>query len=378
MTETTACPLDLSTLSDAVRRHVGGSGGPPVPPPLRMMAARGLAPIPPRDLVTAQFVLSFDGEPKIAAAAEKSLREIEPRLAAPVFGDTAVPSPVLGFLAQIHATNGLYARDLLLNPSTPTEVFEDVASICGEDTLELIANNQARLLEHPNIVRGIVQNPNTPRSTRDRVLDFLVRNGVVLEGVPFFEDALLRLGKKERLEAAQNIEIPLDMLDESMLTAEQRDALADGRRLVDEPEEEAGSERRPIEERLRNMTMPQLVASATKGNKQVRKFLLRHTNRLVAVAAVTSPMIQEPEIIEAANSKTTHQDAIAHIAKDKKNNWVKNYQVKLALVSNPKTPSPDAMRLLPLLNARDKKLLAKSHNVPAAVRNMANRLSKGR
>lgn len=363
-------PLDLATCSEAVRRHVEG------PPAIRMMAARGLAPMAaPRDVVITQFLLTFGTDEKIARAAEKSLRDIEPRMAKPVFEDSAVPPEVLGYLVQLHATQDAYAEPLLLNPSTPTEVFEPVAAVCSEPIAELIASNQARLLEHPSIVRGLAQNPSALKSTKDRVFDFLVRNGVVLEGVHQFEDALLRLGDKERLQAADKIEIPLDLIDESLLSPEQRAEMSDGRRLVDEASEDDAT-KRPLEERMRAMTMPQLVAFATKGNKQVRKLLVRHTNRVVALAAVTSPMVQEPEIIEAAKSKVTHQDAIAHIAKDKKNNWVKNYQVKLALVTNPKTPLQDATRLVPSLSPKDKKLIAKSHNVPGAVRNLAARLSK--
>ena len=82
------------------------------------------------------------------------------------------------------------------------------------------------------------------------------------------------------------------------------------------------------------------------------------------------------EIIAAANSRVVHADVIAHICRDKKNNWVRIYQVKLALTNNPKTPLPDAMKLVPTLNQRDMKILAKSRNVPAGVRNLATKMAK--
>jgi hypothetical protein len=376
MSDTSNCPIDLEAASEQVRRHAG----PKTPPALRMMAARGLAPMAPRDLVTAQFVLTFDADPKVAETAEASLQKLDARLANAVLSDAAVSPHVLGHLARALATHDAYVEKLLLNPSTPTEVFADVASVCSEPVAELVANNQARLLEAPDIVRGLAQNPHVLKSTRDRVVDFLVRNGIVLEGLHDFEDALLRLGADDRIEAASHVDIPPELLDERFLSEEEREALAKDRKLIDEDEE--GTDERdeldklPLEEKLRRLPVPSLVAYATKGNRQVRKALIRHTNRLVALAAVTSPMIQEPEIIEAVNSKVTHQDAIAHIAKDKKSNWVRNYQVKLGLVSNPKTPLPSAMKLVPLLNARDIKLLAKSKNVPMGIRNQATKLSR--
>ena len=122
------------------------------------------------------------------------------------------------------------------------------------------------------------------------------------------------------------------------------------------------------------MNAAQKVALATKGNRQARSALMRDTNRVVALAAITSPCVSEPEVLAAAQSRTVHQDVIMHICRDKKNNWIRIYQVKVALVTNPKAPLPEAMKLVPTLNARDLKTIAKSRNVPMGVRNLANNL----
>ena len=342
-----------------------------------MMAARGLAPMGPKDLVTAQFLLSFDADAKVSEAASKSLDGLDPRVANAVLSDASLSSHVLADLAARHASNDSFAEPLLLNPSTPTSVFQTVAASCSEPIAELIANNQARLLAAPEIVRSLVDNPNVLKSTSDRVVDFLVRNGAMVEGVREFEEALLRLGGDDRLAAAASVDIDRDLMDERLLTPEERAKLEEGRKLIDDEDaEEDPFDRLSLDEKLRRLPLPDLIAYATKGNKQVRKTLMRHTNRIVALAAATSPMVQEPEIIEATHSKVTHQDVVAHIAKDKKNNWVRNYQVKLGLVSNPKTPLPAAMRLVPLLNPRDVKQLSRSKNVPMGVRNLATNLSK--
>jgi hypothetical protein len=346
-----------------------------------MMAARGMEPMPPKDLVTTQFVLTFDADEKVRAAAEKSLTEIDARIANAVLADKTVNPHVLGYLAKRVASNDAYAEKILLNPATPSEAFVAVAEVCSEAICEIIANNQARVLETPEIARGLTRNGNALKSTIDRVIDFLVRSGIVLDGVPEFAEALLRLTGEERLKAADAVlgDLPLDLIDEQFLTEEQK-AQRGGRQMIEEEEEGEVTEqaRRTIEQKVRDLTTPQKVALATKGNKTVRSLFMRDTNRLVALAAVTSPAITESEVISTAQSRTVHTDVISHIAKDKKNNWVRNYQVKVALVNNPKTPLPEAMKLVPTLNPRDLKQVAKSKNVQAGVRNRATQLVKNK
>lgn len=367
-TEQTGCPIPEGDLGPNVAKNVGAKA----PAPLKMMTARGLAPLPPRDLVTAQFVLTFDADEKIAQSASNALANLDARIANAVLADQALNPHVLGFLAEALATNDAYAEKLLLNPKTPSPAFVRVAAVCSEAIAEIIANNQARILEVPEIARGLSQNPNALKSSIDRVIDFLVRNGVILEGLRQFEDALLRLNGDERRKAAEKVALPAHLIDEQFLTEEERRE----RRLIDDDEEAGDAEKESIHKALRDMSIAERVAAATKGKKSVRSECLRDTNRLVALAAITSPAISEQEVIAAAQSRTVHQDVIAHICRDKQNNWIRNYQVKYALVNNPKTPLPDAMRLVPSLNPRDLRMTAKSKNIPAGVRALAQKLVK--
>ena len=380
------CPLDLDQVGDAVRKHAG----PDAKKPMRLMAAKGLVPgLPPRDLVTAQFVLTFDADPVVSSTADDALQNL-PQALASVLSDVAAPPEVLGHLAELwahprgdtekgHDRQPAFIERILLNPSTPTEVFESVAAVCSPPTAELIANNQARLLGAPEIVRGLLKNPDVSEALKDRTVDFLLREAKFLEDVEAFHARYRALNGEDRLKAADKVPLDVTLIDERLLTPEQK-AKLESDRTMNTGDVEDGEEERTLtlDEQLRRMNLPQLIAAATKGNKQVRKLLLRHTNRMVALAAVTSPMIQEPEIIDAAQSKVTHQDAIGQIVRDKKNNWVRIYPVKKALVENPKTPLPDAMRLVPSLYPKDLKLIAKSRNVPAAVRNQAAKLARAK
>lgn len=372
---TAACPIRPETLSTAVQRSVGAQ----TPVPVRLMAARGMAPMPPKDLVTAQFVLTFDADEKVRQAAEKSLANLDERIANAVLSDTNVDKHVLGYLAVALATKDAFAEKLLLNPGTPSEAFVEVAKVASENICEIIANNQARLLEQPEIARSLSKNTHALRSTIDRVVDFLVRSSIVLEDLAEFEDALLRLTGEERLKAADAVELDADMIDEKFLTEEQKKQLeSQGRKLIDEESDDASEpseeEKQTVEQRMRNMNIGQLVALATKGKKEYRRYLLRHTNRIIALAAITSPATKENDVVAAAQSRMVAADVINYIANKK--DWVRMYAVKLALVQNPKTLLPTAMKLTTVLNKKDLKILAKSRNIPGGVKTLALKLSR--
>jgi len=66
----------LETLPPSVERAVG----PKAPAPMRMMAARGMAPLPPGDMATALYQLSFSDDEAVKSAAFKSAAELPERI----------------------------------------------------------------------------------------------------------------------------------------------------------------------------------------------------------------------------------------------------------------------------------------------------------
>ncbi len=365
-----ACPIPVERLSPGAKRAVTA------PPPARMMAARGLAPMPPKDLVTTQFVLTFDADAKIAETARGSLSNLDPRIANAVLPDTSLDPHVLGFLAEVLVARDADVERILLNPTSPDTAFMFAAEHGSEATCEVVANNQARVLRAPEIARHLTRNPKVLKSTIDRVIDFLVRNNIILDGVAEFDTALMRLSGAERVAAADLVEIPEEFLDSAYLGEDEDEA---HRQLISDEDELAGDEeddgkKQTIEQILRDMTTGQKVAFATKGNRSVRAILVRDSNRVVAIAAISAPTVTESEAVASAQSRTVHQDVIAYISRNK--DWMRNYQIKLAIAGNPKTPLPTAMKLIPTLMKKDLKQLGMSKNVPMGVRNLALRLSK--
>ena len=93
---------------------------------------------------------------------------------------------------------------------------------------------------------------------------------------------------------------------------------------------------------------------------------------LVQIAAIKSPKVTEFEAASYAGNQQLSDDVIRHIAS--KREWTKLYGTKYSLCRNPKTPIPDAMRLLPFLREKDLHRLAKSKGVQSAVVAQARKL----
>ena len=54
--------------------------------------------------------------------------------------------------------------------------------------------------------------------------------------------------------------------------------------------------------------------------------------------------------------------------------WTRNYQVKLALATNPKCPIPTSMKFLNFLQERDLRNIMKSKDVPSPIATHARRI----
>jgi hypothetical protein len=133
-------------------------------------------------------------------------------------------------------------------------------------------------------------------------------------------------------------------------------------------------EERPknLQARIQAMNVGERLKLALKGNRDARSILIHDANRLVQRFVLQNPRITEDELISVAKNRNAERELLEIIAK--KREWTANYQVRLALVTNPKTPMGLAIRFVTTLAARDLRLLAKSKNVPSAVNGLAKRL----
>jgi DNA-binding transcriptional regulator PaaX len=131
-------------------------------------------------------------------------------------------------------------------------------------------------------------------------------------------------------------------------------------------------ERSSIVAQVARLSVPGKVGLAVRGNREVRRILSRDGSSMVARAVMASPKLTEDDIISYAASSLTHEDVLRFIADSRQ--WAANRQVVNALVLNPRTPPPAAIRFLKSYQASELRALTQNRSLSPAVRQEARRL----
>lgn len=131
--------------------------------------------------------------------------------------------------------------------------------------------------------------------------------------------------------------------------------------IIDFQENYTDEQRQNLYQKILRMSTPEKVRLAILGNREARNLLIRDPVKMISMAVLRNPKVNENEILKYAQQKNISQDVILAIAKNQK--WMKSYQIKLAVVSNPKTPLSLAINFLAHLHEKDLKLLSRDKNV---------------
>jgi hypothetical protein len=370
----------LEKLPPAVEKVAGEKA----PAPLKLMAARGLAPLGPADLATAIYQLSLSSDEAVKQAALKSAIELPEKILGGALAE-ALDSRVIDFFARRVWQKPKLLEVILLNRGTSDPTYRHLATLAGENDLELIAKNEERLLRHPEIIAALYMNPKTRMSTVQRAIELAVRNGVKVDGIPAFEEtakAIEESGQKSAEELAaeddafkkvaativdKNAALGLVALDDKERAA-QEEAEAKRAEELAENDEEKEEEKT----QLRDLPIAAKMRAATLGDAFARATLIRDTNRQVAMACIKSPGVTDAEAQRYATNRALDDDIIRYIANNRA--WVRLYSVKVALVNNPKCPVNVSMRLIAHLNVRDLKGVARSKGIPSQVAQAAKNM----
>ena len=139
-----AAEFGLDDVAPQFRKHVA----PDAPEKLKRMAAKGVIPMPPAEQIKVLYLLSRDPAEEIAATAKETTGELPDRLlSATLRGD--LPPAILDFLAESLAGKPQYEELVLLNANTSDATFVRLAAQVDEKLLEIVADNQLRLLREP-------------------------------------------------------------------------------------------------------------------------------------------------------------------------------------------------------------------------------------
>jgi hypothetical protein len=103
-----------------------------------------------------------------------------------------------------------------------------------------------------------------------------------------------------------------------------------------------------------------------KGTREERAVLVRDPNKIVGVAVLSSPKMNDSEVESIAKMTNVSDEILRMIGFSRA--WTKNYGVVHALVRNPKTPVAMSMNFLQRLNDKDLKVLSTNRNIPEVLR----------
>lgn len=371
----------------------------PAPPPARMMAAKGLAPLGPVELITVQVVLTADEDPKVAEAARGAVvAHPEQQLKAAAAG--IKDAPVLDYLAHCELPASV-VEALLLNRAVADATLVYVATEGrDEKVLDILSNNQARMLACTDIAEALIENPKLSFSTKKRLEEFFVNDfaaKVLAEpdsaaapaGAPAagaaddFVAALAALPQDDSGVADLISHLLEETPEEAAARAAAQPAPAEAPAATDdeegaeapaeeEKEEEAGG----IYKQILGMKVSHKIKLALKGNKEARGILIKDSNKLVSSAVLKNPRITDGEVQVIAGAKSSIEDLLRLIGANPQ--WMRSYQIKLALINNPKCPNQLSQKILPMLYDKDLSSLCKSRGIPSALKQSAERLKRAR
>lgn len=327
---------------------------PATPQRVRLAAARGLAPLAPREMIELLVKLAGDADSEISAAATTTLSGWpEGQILAEV--QSADCSPEILEQLSSHTTSESVWEAIILNANTPSKAIERLAQIVPGRLLELVLYNKARILESPEILVNVKQNVSMTSEAQRLIQEIEAE---------FFGGKSTVYSVETRPE--EKAEAPEIEAEETVPDLSSLEGLP-----VDPQAREMA-----ICEQLAKMTVPQRLRQALFGTREVRTILIRDRNREVARNVLRSPKLTDQEVESFASMRSLSDEILREIGNSRE--WSRHYGVVQNLVKNPRTPPATSQRLMGRLQSKDLTGLARDHGVPEAVRRNAERLLRQR
>jgi hypothetical protein len=323
----------------------------------RLMAARGALPLPPVELATVLFALMHDSDEEVKSRARESLEGLPDGVIEPVL-EGEVHAALLSHLAQAFHGDESRCEKLALNAACDDATIAYLATLPSKRVVDIVSNNQERMMRAPEIVDALGDNPLTGRAVIERILSFLGMDAPGDESDDIDDGPI----SDDDAEAALRAVLGNDLGQFARSLVEERDG--------DDGDEQDGNAN--LYALVQQMGVFQKIKLARLGNAEARGLLVRDRNKVVSVAAVSSPKVSDQEIVTFAQSRNVCDEVLRMIANNRQ--WTRNYQVKLALSTNPKTPQPTAMKFVNFLQDNDLRSIVKSKDVPSTVSTHARRI----
>ncbi len=343
----------MARLADLIR---DGSA----PASMMRRAAQGGLSLPPAEAIELLVVLA--GHRELGTEAEQTLERWNERSLVEVSSDGETSPEVLLYVLKLHGQRPAVVEALCGNPSLALEELETTASRAGDE-----------------VVRAMLRSERVRNSSR--LLELINANPAAEPARPRLEHWLEKARAKEAEIAAQNF---LSQHAEEVASGEQPFELVPVGEGEDDPldkllkraqsgdtEEAAPEQKRQLSllQRIGAMRVGERIKLAMRGNREERMVLIRDRSKLVSLAVLESPKVNENEVETFAAMKNIQDSVLRAIAG--KRNFIRNYGVLRALVNNPKTPMEVVLPLLAHLLVKDLRATTMNKNLNETVRKVA-------
>jgi hypothetical protein len=314
---------------------------------LTMLAARGMLPLPPEELVPLQVQLAGTDDTEVSQSAVESLKGIATRVLVPFLAREA-PAEVQRWFA-LNSRDREVIETLLRRRDVPGDVLMHLAPRLGADLQEMLLLRQDRIAVTPELLEALETNPQLSNYSQRRIREY--RQHLLGGAAEAAAEA-----RATAAEDAADVEV-------QEAIAHARTAAADG-----ELDEQTGLS----EGQIRQLPVSVRLKLSRRAPRSLRQFLVRDTSPLVAVAVLQSNPLSDTEVEQYSRSRNVVPEVLDYIGKQR--HWIGKYPVVVGLVNNPRTPLNVALPLMTRLSVRDLRIMCRDRNLPDAVRQMALRL----
>jgi hypothetical protein len=357
-------------------------------------AARGELSVPPGEAVAILSLLMSDGE--LRHEAEQTLQNLAETPLRQIASDGATPPEILCCLLRTQGHRPAIIEALCENAALPIEQLENAARRGDASTLESMMRS-TRVRNSTRLLRLMKTNPalqpvgaqSAPAETVSEAnaepqpeaqVESVYSAGKVKELLLRYSDGYPVPAEEERpFELVRGQEGESDFIAELLERAnaqehEERGQEQQDAELQEHPELQDSEEQATLSliQKIGRMRVGERIRLALRGGREERMILIRDRSRLVCLAVLHSPKVDDSEMQAYAAMKNVQESVLRAIAADRKN--MKVYGVIKALVHNPKTPLDVALRLMLHLLMKDMRTLAFSKDVNETLRKRAMRL----
>jgi hypothetical protein len=168
-----------------------------------------------------------------------------------------------------------------------------------------------------------------------------------------------------------DLAVAFDLAPDAVLAALEPAPVAEAPPVPDAVERDPG-----LWERIRGCSRNEKLLLAPKASRAERVVLLQENDAQILYYLLKNPRVTVDEVVRIARSHLLTSATADLIAKT--STWSSSAEVRVALVNNPRAPTPLALRLLPTLPETEIRKIAKATAVSQAIKQAALRIVVGR